>query len=395
MLLENNAYPQDTRVQMEAAALTADGYDVTVISPLSIKHNQTWHEMVDGVQVYRFLQPSSAGGFAGYLLEYGYALIAMYLLSLLVWIRHGFDVIHAHNPPDVLVLIAIFYKIFGKRFVFDHHDLSPEMYNARYGGQGSNTVYRALVFFEKLTYRVADHVIVTNESYKSNASERGGVDEGRITVVRNGPNLERLRPLAPHPDIRKDGKSILCYVGLMGPQDGVDYLIRALRHMVCDLQRTDFICLMLGDGQEMPHLKELVREFELEPNMHFAGWVSQPDTFVQYLSAADICMAPEPSNPYTDRSTTIKMMEYMAMGKPIVAFDLPEHRFSAMDAAVYAPPNDELEFARCIVRLMDSPEERQRLGALGRKRIDSELAWPFQKERLLGAFQMLSEASGP
>lgn len=390
MLLENNAYPQDPRVRMEAAALTGDGHEVTVIAPLSVKRKQKWHEMVDDVRVYRFMEPPSAGGFIGYALEYGWALIGIYLMSLYVWVRHGFDVIHAHNPPDVLVLIAMFYKLFGKRFVFDHHDLSPEMYNARFGGQGSGTVYKALVFFEKLTHRMADRVIVTNESYKTIAIERGGVDADRITIVRNGPNLERLHPLPPHPDIQKDGKSILCYAGLMGPQDGVDYLIRALHHMVDDLQRSDFTCIMLGDGEAMPLLKRLVAEYKLEPNMYFTGWVSQPEEFVQYLSAADICMAPEPSNPYTDRSTTIKMMEYMAMSKPIVAFNLPEHRFSAGEAAIYAPPNDELEFARRIVQLMDSPEERQRLGELGRKRIDTELAWPFQEEKLLDAYRTLT-----
>lgn len=391
MLLENNAYPQDARVRMEAMALTGEGHEVTVIAPNSKKHMQPWHEMVDGVRVYRFHEPPEASGFVGYLLEYGYSLIAMFFLSLLVFLRHGFDVIHAHNPPDILSLVAAFYKPFGKVFVFDHHDLSPEMYNARLGGQGSRTVYRALVFFERLTYRLANRIIVTNQSYKTIAMTRGSVDEERITIVRNGPDQHHMQPSAPHPALESNDKTLLGYAGLMGPQDGIDYLIRALKHVVEDLNRTDFLCIMLGDGECMPELKQLVADYELESYVHFAGWISDVNEFVQYLNSVDICLAPEPSNPYTDRSTTIKMMEYMAAGKPIVAFDLPEHRFTAEDAAVYATPNDELEFAQLIARLIDSPDERTRRGEFGRNRVVSELAWPYQEKKLLAAYRSLAQ----
>lgn len=387
MLLENNPFPQDSRVRQEAAALVQAGHRVTVICP---RHTgQPWRETVDDVYVYRYPPPPEADGFVGYLIEYGYSLIAAFVLSLVAFFRQGFDVIHAHNPPDVLVLVAMLYKPLGKQFVFDQHDLSPEMYFARFGGEGSSTVHCALLFFEKLSYRLADHVIATNESYKHIQIERGNVPENRITVVRNGPDLKRLALSDPDPDLRQKADTIIGYVGVMGHQDGIDYLLRALHHLAYDLERTGFFCAIMGDGDALTTLKTLATELKLDDYVWFTGYLTG-DAFVRTLSTTDICVDPDPSNPYNDRSTMIKLMEYMALQKPIVAFDLPEHRVTAGDAAVYAEANDEMDFARQIAALMDDPARRQAMGRTGRERIETALAWPYQAEKLVSAYQMLN-----
>jgi glycosyltransferase involved in cell wall biosynthesis len=384
MLLENLPYPQDVRVRREAAALTAAGYKVSVICPAA--RGQAYRETLRGVHVYRFAPAPPANSFFGYLWEYGYSMAATFVLSLFVLFGEGFDVVHAHNPPDTFVLIAALYKLFGKRFVFDHHDLSPEMYLARFPDSGSPLVYNALVFLEKFTCRVADQVIATNESYKKVEMERGRVPETRITIVRNGIELHRLRPIEPDRALRQMGKTIIGYVGVMGFQDGMDYLLRALHHLAHDLGRTDFYCVLIGGGDAWADSKSLARQFELEEYVRFTGQMSIDD-LLPYLSAADICVDPDPSNPYNDRSTMFKMMEYMALGKPIVAFDMPEHRFTAQQAAVYVPPNDERAFARALAELMDNPLRRQELAAFGRRRIQTQLAWEFSIPNLLAVYQ--------
>ena len=390
MLLENCSYPEDIRVLQEAQALVADGYEVAVICPKEA--GQLWRECVDGVQLYRYPAPPAASSFSMYLWEYGYTMAATFLLSLLALWRQGFDVVHLHSPPDLFVVIAAFYKRFGKRFVFDHHDLSAEMYTMRFEHGGNRLVYQTLLGFEKCCFRLADHVISTNHSYKTIAMQRGGVPETQISIVRNGPDIRMFKPVVPHPAvqrIRQPDKTVLAYVGVMGFQDGVDYFLRALWHLVYDLKRTDVCAVLLGKGDAFASLQALAQQLHLDDYLWFAGWVALEEV-PHYLSAADICVAPEPSNAYTDRSTTIKLMEYMAVGKPTVAFALPEHQFSARDAALYAQPNEELDFARHIAVLMDDPIRRQRMGQRGLERITTELAWSYQAKHLLEAYATLT-----
>jgi glycosyltransferase involved in cell wall biosynthesis len=384
MLLENLPYPQDVRVRREATALAAVGYRVTVICPAA--PGQPSRETVDGVRVYRYAPPRAASGFLGYLWEYGYSMAASFVISLSILFGEGFDAVHAHNPPETFVFIAMFYKLFGKRFVFDHHDLSPEMYQARFSGKGNRIVYSVLVWLEKLTCNFADHIIATNESYKKVEMDRHHVPEARITVVRNGIELNRMGPVEPDPVLRRKAKTIIGYVGVMGFQDGVDYLLRALHHLVHDFGRTDFYCALVGGGDAWPSLKKLASELALDEYVWLPGFVFGDD-LRRYLSAADICAVPDPSNPYNDRSTMVKIMEYMALGKPIVAFDLPEHRFTAQQAGVYVPGNDELAFAGAIAQLMDDPLRRERLGAFGNYRIKNELAWDFSIPKLLAVYR--------
>jgi glycosyltransferase involved in cell wall biosynthesis len=329
-----------------------------------------------------------------YLWEYSYSLLAIFAISLFLYFCEGFDVVHTHNPPDMFVIIAAFYKLLGKRVVYDHHDLSPEMYDARFRGQGYRLVYDAFVLFEKLACRLADHVIATNQSYKKIEMERGGVPEERITIVRNGPDLNRVQLVEPDPQLRRMGKTIIGYVGEMGFQDGVDYLIRAIQHLVSDLGRRDFLCILVGEGDAWGELKALSTQLGLDEYIRFTGDIPDAD-LMRYLSSADICVVPDPSNAFTDRSTMIKVMEFMTLSRPIVAFDLPEHRFSAQDAAVYARPNDELDFARKIALLMDDPARRHTMGQRGRKRIEQQLAWPHQEQQLLAAYAALTAAPPP
>jgi len=400
MLLENACYPHDDRVRREARTLVSAGYRVSVISRSS--SGRPWREWIDGVQVFRFPRPRSLSGFLGYLWEYGYCMVAIFALSLFVWGQEGFDVVHAHHPPDTFVFIGAFYKLFGKCYVLDHHDLAPELYRVRFRDHDRAVVYSVLVWLERLACRIADQVIATNQSYKVAEMQRGRVPEARITVVRNGPDLNELRSTddscAPGQPggaeggataSRPTGKTVLGYVGVMGFQDGVDYLLRALRHLVDDLGRTDFHCIIVGAGDAMPSLQSLTQQLALDDYVSFTGWVSQQSEVARYLSMMDICVAPEPSDAYNDRSTAAKVMEYMALAKPVVSFDLPEHRISAADAALYAHPNDELDLARKIALLMDDQELREEMGARGRKRIETELAWQHQAQQLVRAYAVL------
>lgn len=394
MLLENQTYPRDFRVRREATALTAAGYRVSVICPAG--PGQPFRETLNGVHLYRYGPPPEANGFLGYLWEYGYAMAATFVFSLLVFLREGFDVVHAHNPPDTFVFIAIFYKLFGKSFVFDHHDLSPEMYQARFPGGGSRLVHRTLVFLEKLTCRLADRVIATNESYKKMEMERDRVPASRITIVRNGIELQDPPSSEPDSTLCPAGKTIIGYIGVMGFQDGVDYLLRALGHLVRDLNRTDFFCVLVGGGDAFPYLKSLAVQLGISEKILFTGMVDHSE-ISRYLRIADICVAPEPCAPYNDRSTAVKLMEYMSLAKPIVAFDLTEHRFTAQGAAAYVKPNDELEFARTIVELMDDPARRSKMGLLGRQRMETALAWQYSIPRLLQVYRSVlpSPAGSP
>jgi glycosyltransferase involved in cell wall biosynthesis len=386
MLLENQGFPQDVRVRREAYALSDAGYTVSVICPS--KPGQPFWETINGVRIYRYPAPPAANGFLGYLWEYGYSTTASFLISVIIFFREGFDVVHAHNPPDTFVLIGAFYKLFGKRFVFDHHDLSPEMYEARMPGGGNRLVFHALVLWEKITFFFADHVITTNASYKKIAIKRGGLPEKRITIVRNGIELDGVGHVEPERALQERGKIIIGYVGVMGFQDGVDYLLRALHHLIHDLGRTDFYCVLVGTGDAWPKLRVMARQLGLDPYVWFTGFIPN-EKMLSCLSAANICVAPEPSNPFNDQSTMVKIIHYVSLRMPIVAFDLPEHRFTAGDAALYVKPNDELAFANAISQLMDDPRRRETLGASGHRRFVAELAWEYSVPKLLEAYQAI------
>ncbi len=386
MLLENNPYPADPRVRQEAKSLVQAGFEVSVISPG--KRSLPRYEYVDGVHVHRFLAPPPGAGLLGYLWEYGWSMFSSFYLTIWLFFYRGFDVIHAHNPPDLFVLIAICFRIFGTKFVFDHHDLSPEMYHARFRNGGQRIVFKALVLFERLSCRFAHQIISTNESYRKVAIQRSNVPKEKITIVRNGPDLNRVKPVAIDPELRKKASTILGFVGVMGQQDGVDYFLRSLDFLIREVGQTDVFAVVMGTGDAVPELKKLTATLGLEDFVWFTGRVSDED-MLRYLSTADICVDPDPYDPFNDRSTMIKMLEYMAMAKPIVAFDLTEHRASAEDAALYSRHNDEQDFARNIAILIANPELREKMGACGRLRMEEQLAWPHQEKNLLQVYANL------
>jgi glycosyltransferase involved in cell wall biosynthesis len=387
MLLENLPYPQDYRVRRESVALAAAGYKVTVISPAA--PGQPRHETIGDVDVYRFPAPPEASGMLSYVWEYLYTMTVTFFISLYVFFQQGFDVVHVHQPPDTYALIAGFYKLFGKKYVFDHHDLAPELYEARFRGRGKPFLRNVLLLFEQIACRLANQVIATNESYRRIEMERGGVPASHITIVRNGPNLNEIDREAIKPDVHINGKTIIGYEGVMGIQDGVDHLLRAIWHLVFELKQKDILCLIVGDGSAMERLQTLVQELGIADFVTFTGWIYGHKEVRRYVLSMDICAAPEPSDPYNERSTAAKVMEYMAAGKPIVAFDIPEHRSSAQGAALYAKPNDDLDFARNIQILINDPEKRESLGKIGRERIEKELAWEFQVTYLVEAYRNL------
>ena len=383
MLLENCHYAQDPRVTSQAQTLQRHGYVVTVISPGDATEPATDH--IDGVRVVRFRSPRQGQGIVGYLWEYGYTMLACWLLSLKVLMRGGFDVIHAHNPPDTFVLIAAFYKLFGKRFIFDIHDLSPELYLARFQREKAGLMVRILLWFEWLSCRFANHVIVTNESYKRVVIERNGLPQSGISVVRNGPDLDRIYRVPPDAEVREQAGLIISCVGTIGPQDGFDHLIRAMSHLVHQEERTDIYCLILGTGAALPAVKELTTECGLDEYVRFTGYATA-EPLRRYLSSTDIFVDPAPENTYNDHSTTIKIMEYMAMERPVVAYDLTEHRVSAEESALYAQPNESKDLARQILTLMDDPQLRREMGARGRRRVEDALAWTHQEANLIDAY---------
>lgn len=384
LLVENNAFPFDARVRREAHALRDAGYGVTVIAPRN--NSQPWHEMLDGIAVYRFPAPPSAAGLISYAIEFGYATVAMLALTLWVALRHGLDVLHAANPPDTMFLIGLVLKPFGVRFVFDHHDLSPEIYLSRFRDSRPNLVYRTLRWLERLTYASSNVVIVTNESYKRVAIERGKVDPRKVFVVRNGPPMS-FQPAAPDTALAQRASHIVGYIGTMGPQDGVDYWLRAIHEMVFTLGRRDFLAVIIGSGDSEASLRALAAKLGIEEHVWFTGRINDSNTIRAYLSAADVCVQPDPSSPLNDKSTMIKIVEYMALGKPTVAFDLPETRVSGGESALYVSDDDELEFARQVCGLLDDPVRRQRLGDIGRMRVLTRLAWEYSVPELLRAYR--------
>ena len=355
---------------------------VSVICPRG--NTQSWIEDIDGVSVYRYPTPPGGVGVLSYAFEFSYATFVMLCLTAWVAIRKGVDVIHAANPPDTLCVIGLIFKLFGKRFVFDQHDLAPETYLSRFVKPRENFIYKILCFVERLSYATADIVIVTNESYKKIAMKRGNKNPGKVFIVRNGPPLS-YQPLPPNPDLIQRASFLIGYIGTIGPQDGVDYWLRAIREMVFTLGRRDFLSVIIGSGDALLSAQLLAKKLEIEAYVLFTGRLSQLESR-EYLSAVNVCVQPDPLSPLNDKSTMNKLMEYMALGKPTVAFDLVETRFSAQGAALYVRPNDELEFAERVNWLLDNPDECKKMGEIGRHRVSSELAWEYSAPELLKAY---------
>jgi glycosyltransferase involved in cell wall biosynthesis len=385
LIVENCSVPFDQRVWQEARTLRDAGYRVSVIAPK--EPGQPSRELLEGIHVYRHPALPDGDGWRGYAMEYSAALFWEMILAWRIFLRQGFDVVHVSNPPDTLFLVGGLFKLlFGRRLVFDHHDICPELYEAKFGSRGF--AYRLLCQFEKWSIRSANAVISTNESYRRIAIERGGKDGSRVHVVRNGPDLNRVRQIPPVPSLKKGRTCLVGYVGVIGLQEGLRYLVEAASYIVHDRRRTDMHFVVVGGGTDLPNVVALAKKMDVSDHFTFTGRVSD-QALMEYLNTADVCVNPDEYNEMNDRSTMIKIMEYMALGKPIVQFAMTEGRVSAGDASLYAAPNDAVDFACKLIELADDPVMRKNMGELGRMRVERELAWVYQAPKLLAAYAAL------
>ncbi len=388
-LSENLTLPFDRRVWMELNALRAAGYQVSAICPMGESWTKPYEEL-DGIAIWRYPPPPPTRGFLSYVWEFLYCWLQTLRLTLVVSSRRGFDVIHAANPPDTFWAIALLFKPFGVRYVFDHHDLCPELYVARFGPERAGTLpHRLLGLLERAQFATADRVISTNESYRQVAITRGHKRPEHVFVVRSGPSRERFATVrAEDPALRGGRRHLVAYLGVMAPQDGVDHLLRAAHHLVKEQGREDIRFVFMGAGDSFEDLRALNRELGLEPYAHFTGRI--PDAEVETtLATADVCVSPDPLNPLNDVSTMNKVLEYMACGKPVVCYDLREHRHSAGDGALYAEPNRTEDLAARIAELLDDPDRRRAMGERNRRRFLDALAWEHNAGELLRAYGTL------
>jgi glycosyltransferase involved in cell wall biosynthesis len=386
IIVQNLPVPFDRRVWLECQALISAGYSVAVVCPKG--RGDPAYEVIDSVELYKYRPYAPGGSKFSFVAEYAYSFIATAWTTLKARRRGRLAVIQACNPPDIFWPLALAFRaVEGSKFVFDHHDLCPELYESRFPG-GAKLPYRGLLALERWTHRTADHVIATNDSYREIAMTRGSKSAADVTVVRTGPDSQRLKPGEADPELRRARRYLAAYIGVMGPQDGVDIVVRAADIVVHKLGRDDIAFTLIGSGDCFDDLVALRDELGLEGHVEFTG--RAPDELVsRILSTADVGLSPDPKNALNDVSTMNKTMEYMAFELPVVAFDLRETRVSAGEAAVYVVPNDEHAYAEAIVALMDDEPRRTHLGKLGRARVEQELAWSHQERAYLGVYRHL------
>jgi len=383
IIVENLPVPFDGRVWKEALSLYKHGYEVTVLCPKG-KGEERGHELLEGVHIYRHPMPKEGNSVLGYMWEFVWALFWEFFYTLWIFLRRGFNVIQGCNPPDDIFLIALPYKLFGVKYIFDHHDANPELYVSKYGKTGF--LYRSQVWLERMTYRYSDVVMATNNSYKELAVRRGGLVPDDVFVVRNGPNLDTFKLVTPNPELKHGKRYMVGYVGTMSIQEGLDILLEVALYIKnsgrCDVH---FTCV--GGGPGLAGLRQMVKDKNLEDIVNFTGRISDAD-LLTILSTADVCVNPDKPCEMNDISTMIKIMEYMALGKPIVQFDLKEGRFSAGKASLYADNQNQVtDFAAKILQLLDDPESARQMGEVGMKRVQRELAWNHSVPNLIAAYE--------
>ncbi len=387
IIVQNLPVPFDRRVWQEATSLQRAGFGVTVISPKKKIYTKT-HEVIDGVEVYRYpLIYEADQGVLGYFFEFVYCWLATAFWAAIAYMRRPFHAIHACNPPDTYFALAFFYRLFGVKFVFDHHDLCPEMYVAK-GRPRAGMLYRGLLFLERRTLRSADMVIAVNRSHYDIAVQRGGIPEDRIAIVRSGPRRRWADIADVHPELKQGRKYMVMYLGEMCRQDGVDTLLNAIAHYRQANGGSDTLFAFIGGGPDQQRLRALAHEMGLGDMTHFTGRVSDEDLW-SYLSTSDVCVDPDPLTEWSDLSTMNKMIEYLAFGRPVVAFRLREHFNTAGDCAVYVQPNDEMLMAKAIRDLVDDEPLRKKMSAAGRERFRDLLAWENAEAELVARYTAL------
>jgi glycosyltransferase involved in cell wall biosynthesis len=383
IIVENLPVPFDSRVWKEASSLCQNGYEVTVLSPRGNGYSQG-HEVMDGVHIYRHPMPKEGNSPLGYVYEYACALIWEFFYVWWIYFRHGFHVIQGCNPPDDIFLVALPFRILGIKYIFDQHDANPELYLSKYGKTGF--FYNLQVWLEKLSFRFSDVVMSTNKSYADLAVTRGGLAPEDVFIVRNGPDLKTFKPIAPNPALKYGKSYLIGYVGNMSVQEGLDILLDVALHLK-NIGRRDVHFTCVGGGPGLTGLRKLVEDKDLQDFVNFTGRI--PDQqLLEILSTADVCVNPDKPCQMNNISTMIKIMEYMALGKPIVQFDLKEGRFSAGEASLYSDTNNQVaDFADKILWLLEHAEERKRMGEFGSRRVQEELAWEYSVKNLLSAYE--------
>jgi glycosyltransferase involved in cell wall biosynthesis len=384
-VVENNSYPADVRVRNEAEAAKEFGYDVTVIAPVS-EQTPSVYQNINGIDVYRHYIPFEAKGKSGFFIEYSCALFWEFILALKIYLKKPFHYIHSANPPDHVFIIALLFKLAGVKYVFDHHDISPENYIAKFGKK--DLFFNFLLLFERLTFKCADIIISTNESYKKLAVSRGRKPPQRVFVVRNGPNLSRVHYMKPNISYRNGFDYMVAYVGAIGSQEGLENLLYAIEYIVYKRRIENTKFMIIGRGPQLDELKAVSKRLNIEKFVTFTGYIPYRE-FYEILATSDICINPEHRNEFTDRSTMLKIMDYMVCGKPIVQFKTTEGKFTAGNSAIYVENNDNIEFAEAIVALLNDPCKRREMGQVGKNRIECKLKWDLQKANLRKAYEHL------
>ncbi len=387
IVVQNLPVPFDRRVWLEATSLTRAGYDVTCICPKAKGYDESF-EIIEGIRIHRYRLPLDANGRLGFIFEFVWCFLRTAMKLARISARRGFDVLHVCNPPETYFILGWLARARGKKFLFDHHDLSPEMYDAKFGADASPLMRRGLLFLERETFRAAQLVITTNESHKAIAVDRGRMAPDDVIVVRSGPDLTRLARVAPNTKWRHGREHLIAYLGEICEQDGVDHLVRAVKIIRDDFGRTDIHCVLMGGGPHQPTIRDYATEIGIDDYCTFTGRVSDDD-LCEVLSSADVGVDPDPLTPWSNQSTMNKIMEYMYFELPIASYDLKEGRVSAQEAAIYAEPNNERALAEVIIGLIDDPDQRRRMGAIGRERIETKLAWEHSEPELLRAYERI------
>lgn len=389
MLIENLSFPMDRRMRQEAIALRQAGYAVSVICPRGDNQDRSGFEMYEGIRVYRYPLYWQASSGPAYALEYSWAMLCTFALMIWIWVRHGFDYVHAANPPDLFAVLFRPFGLFGKKFVYDQHDLCPETYESKFNRQ--DWIYRHLLRLERHSYHVASLVLATNQSFCDMAQTRGRVPPEKLVIVRSGPDLTHFQPTAPVSQLKRGLPYMVAYLGVMSLQDGVDRVISAAHYLQQLRGRPDVLFALIGKGDQWENLRLQARDLGLNGTVEFTGRIPDAE-LLQYLSTADVCIAPDPPVPLNHMSTMNKILEYMACGKPIVSFDLVESRRSAGDAAVYVDRDDPRLLAKEIDALLNNPTRRQEIGEYGRERLASDLDWSHSAGKLVDAYARLGNA---
>jgi glycosyltransferase involved in cell wall biosynthesis len=380
IVVENLPVPFDRRVWQEANTLKENGASVSIICPKMKGYNKAY-ECINGIEIYRHPLPVEASSAFGYLLEYSISLFWEFVLSWKIFFRKKFQVIQGCNPPDLVFIIALSFKLFGVKYVFDHHDINPELYEAKYNKK--KFFYKLLVLLEKLTFKVADYAIATNESFKDIAIGRGKMPENKITVIRSGPRINRFVPGGSTPAYKKNKKILIGYIGVIAEQDGLDLLMQMIQLLTKQNSNVHFA--IIGGGTELNKIRSLSSKLGIDEYVDFYGLLSDDKLINDILNTCDICVNPDPPSPYNNLITTNKVMEYMALKKPVIQFDLKEGRFSAGRASLYA--SDVTDYVNKILWLINNPEACAEMGEFGYNRVKNELCWEHESKKLVSLYK--------